>query len=260
MEGEKQGPNYGALGEESVSAQTAGTMNGGPRSSEPAGAVDEGGGEATAIGGSEDVGRSAAHGRDVITTPAVTQSEQRETTGLQFSQPVMVQQGANQTAPDPSVEHLQPPSVSQGPMASSHVVEQMQQHVVVGSYEFSPPEELPERDPGRTSQPGGQAMWLVKLGEFVQKRVSQAGAMVSPLLEQRARGPTSTPRLSPPTSWTGQPTTPPRLFTPSAERQMQQWAQRAPLLHGLVPLSRREWIIDRFFDTRADSFGGAEAC
>eukprot|EP00439_Symbiodinium_sp_Y106_P020836 s5267_g2.t1 len=71
-------------------------------------------------------------------------------------------------------------------------------------------------------------MWMFRLGEFFQRRVSQAAAAVAPVLE-RPRATRAIP--SPPPSWAT-----PRdqaLFTPEAEQVMQQWPQRAPLLHGL---------------------------
>ena len=92
---------------------------------------------------------------------------------------------------------------------------------------ISPPEELPVRSDGAQ---GSQAVWMVRLGEFFQRRVSQAAATVVPVLERPARGRTI---ATPPSSWMT-PTMPKArpLFSPEAERAMQQWPQQAPLLHG----------------------------
>ena len=113
------------------------------------------------------------------------------------------------------------------------VVEQVQQHVAVGEVTFSPPEELPVHDGDRFLNGQGQPVWMVRLGEFLQRRVTQAGALMTPLMEARASrssvAPNRTP-LRPPRSWSGGQSA--SLFTPEAEHVMQQWASQAPLLHG----------------------------
>ena len=66
---------------------------------------------------------------------------------------------------------------------------QTQQRVEVGGFEVSPPDELPsgQQSPGS----GNQAVWFVRLQEFVQKRMSQASAAVmTPIMEARQRTPT----------------------------------------------------------------------
>eukprot|EP00439_Symbiodinium_sp_Y106_P015829 s83_g2.t1 len=94
----------------------------------------------------------------------------------------------------------------------------------------SPPEELPMPEEPR----GNQAVWMVRLGEFFQRRVNQAAAAVAPVLERPSRSALTRSFMTPPSSWNA---TSPRtqqapLFTPEAERTMQQWPQQAPLLHG----------------------------
>ena len=127
---------------------------------------------------------------------------------------------------------VQPPA----PLRSQAVeppgtMEQVTQQVMMGEMNFSPPEDLPGAHDGRASQQSG--LWLFRLGEFVQRRVNQAGAMVSPLLENRPRAepPQQHPNLTPPGSWTAASPRP-RLFTAAAEQQMAQWVRRAPLLYG----------------------------
>ena len=110
-------------------------------------------------------------------------------------------------------------------------VEQAQQRVAMGELTFSPPEEMPNIE-GDREHPAGQPVWIMRLGEFLQRRVTQAGAMMTPLLEARTTRSSNPPRTSlfPPRSWSG--SQPPGLFSPEAERAMQQWASQAPLLHG----------------------------
>ena len=123
-------------------------------------------------------------------------------------------------------------SLQQTPM-----VEHVHHQVDVAEVAFSPPEELPTPESERTSGAQGQPVWMLRLGEFLQRRVSQAGAMMTPILESRATrstgAPTRTPLLPPPRSWSRGPS--PDLFTPEAEHAMQQWASQAPLLHGPQP-------------------------
>ena len=92
----------------------------------------------------------------------------------------------------------------------------------------SPPEDFPVHP----ERPGGtHATWMFRLGKFFQRRVSQAAAAVAPVLERPSRSVRAIP--SPPASWGG--SREPALFTPEAEQVMQQWPQRAPLLHGREP-------------------------
>ena len=88
----------------------------------------------------------------------------------------------------------------------------------VGGFSFSPPEDFPAET--RNADPASQTFWFAKIGEFVQRRVAQAGAAMTPILESRQ-------------SLRQVVTTPPRvqrLFTPEAEQAMSQWTRRAPHL------------------------------
>eukprot|EP00439_Symbiodinium_sp_Y106_P050041 s545_g6.t1 len=89
-------------------------------------------------------------------------------------------------------------------------------------FEFSPPESLPPEQGHQSAS--SQVMWFARIGEFVQRRVAQAGAAMNPLMEARTqRAPTQALRTpSPRTS---------RLFTPEAEQTMTQWTRRAPYLY-----------------------------
>ena len=102
------------------------------------------------------------------------------------------------------------------------------QRVEVGGMEFSPPEDFPTNS-GQQSA-GGQSMWMMRLGEFVQRRVSQAGAMMTPILESR--------NVRTPNQVATPPAQQPGLFTPEAEHAMAQWARRAPHLHSPEPPAR----------------------
>ena len=231
MEGEQHGPSYGSLGD---AGEATSVMNGGARAVEQAEDQGDSRGEVTAMSGANEVDGTTAHGRDVLTTTAPARNVQREAAETGSLQPSASQQSNTETHHAPRLEQIQQP-----PTTSEHV-EQVRQHVSMSGYEFSPPEELPETNSGRPGQASGQAMWLVKLGEFVQKRITQAGAVVSPLLESRSRPSTQPAGLTPPASWSGQQATSTRLFSPAAERQMQQWIQRAPLLHGTPPQPQHE--------------------
>ncbi|OLQ10538.1 hypothetical protein AK812_SmicGene5742 [Symbiodinium microadriaticum] len=231
MEGEQHGPSYGSLGD---AGEATSVMNGGARAVEQAEDQGDSRGEVTAMSGANEVDGTTAHGRDVLTTTAPARNVQREAAETGSLQPSASQQSNTETHHAPRLEQIHQP-----PTTSEHV-EQVRQHVFMSGYEFSPPEELPETNSGRPGQASGQAMWLVKLGEFVQKRITQAGAVVSPLLESRSRPSAQPARLTPPASWSGQQATSTRLFSPAAERQMQQWIQRAPLLHGTPPQPQHE--------------------
>ena len=131
---------------------------------------------------------------------------------------------------------LQPPAQQAYAAAASAagtfspLVGQVHQRMTVGEVAFSPPEELQGYEGERLQQP---PVWIMRLGEFLQRRVTQAGAMMTPLLEARnprSSNPSRSPLPQPPRSWSG--SQPPGLFTPEAERVMQQWANQAPLLHG----------------------------
>ena len=113
-----------------------------------------------------------------------------------------------------------------GGMMGQHDATVTLQQVTTRVVTTSPPEDLP----APPDQPhGAQAMWIARLGEFFQRRVTQAAAAVAPVLE---RSPRPNFRAIPPapSSWGVSREAP--LFTPEAEQVMQQWPQRAPLLHG----------------------------
>ena len=90
-----------------------------------------------------------------------------------------------------------------------------------GVFAFSPPEELPQEVRG--SDVAGQSFWFARIGEFVQRRVAQAGAAMSPILESRSRGTLRQVVTSPPRAQ--------RFFSPEAEQAMSQWTRRAPHLY-----------------------------
>ena len=76
-----------------------------------------------------------------------------------------------------------------------HVAEHVHQRVIVEGMTFSPPEELPSHDhedarAGHGSS-GGQPAWFMRFGEYLQKRATQAGSMMSPLLDPAPRTPTA---------------------------------------------------------------------
>ena len=117
-----------------------------------------------------------------------------------------------------------------------HVAEHVHQRVIVEGMTFSPPEELPSHDhedarAGHGSS-GGQPAWFMRFGEYLQKRATQAGSMMSPLLDPAPRTPTASyPTVTTPTRRTPNPPQP-RLFTAAAEQRMKQWVRQAPLLYG----------------------------
>ena len=100
---------------------------------------------------------------------------------------------------------------------------------------FSPPEELSGRSNlGGSVSPTATAtvretVWLTRLGEFLHRRVSQASAIMSPMLDT-SRHQLEAPRV--PSSWVdggGQQPTP--LFGREQVQAMSQWPEQAPLLH-----------------------------
>ena len=125
-------------------------------------------------------------------------------------------------AQQPMSMPLRPPAPS-----STQVMESMQS--VTMRMTTSPPEELPGPAEGR----GNQSVWMVRLGEFFQRRINQATAAVAPVLERPPRGPARS-LTTPPSSWASVSPRVPQLplFGQEAERTMQQWPQQAPLLYG----------------------------
>ena len=110
------------------------------------------------------------------------------------------------------------------------VMEHVSQQVTVGEVSFSPPEELHahEGDPPASAQ--GHPLWVLRLGEFLQRRVSQAGAIMSPLMEARtSRTTQATARspLMPPRSWSGDYQS--GLFSPDAREDYAAVGLPSPL-------------------------------
>ncbi|CAE7769634.1 GIP [Symbiodinium sp. CCMP2592] len=174
----------------------------------------------------QDVGVSSVVAGENIQPPVVEQ-EPREAATLEA--PSMGQQGAGTALPVGSEAPAALGSFGSGSASTSQMVyTQVGQRVEVGGMEFSPPEDFPSNSAQQGT--GAQNLWIMRLGEFVQRRVSQAGAMMTPILESRhARTPNqvATP-----------PARQPRLFTPEAEHAMAQWARRAPHLHTPEPPAR----------------------
>ncbi|CAE7246860.1 TY2B-DR3 [Symbiodinium sp. CCMP2456] len=110
--------------------------------------------------------------------------------------------------------------VPQGSAQSVPVISAMPSRVETGGFEFSPPEELPDSMSTETSN---QTFWFAKIGEFVQRRVAQAGAAMTPILESGQRRSTRQVLTTPPRSQ--------RLFSTEAEQAMTQWTRRAPHLY-----------------------------
>ena len=106
-----------------------------------------------------------------------------------------------------------------GPQDATVTLQQVTTRVVT----TSPPEDLPLHHPQEQYQ-GGQAMWMSRLGEFFQRRVSQAAAVVAPVLE---RSPRPVMRAIPqaPSSW-GAPATP--LFSPRGRADYAAVAPTSP--------------------------------
>ena len=155
MEGETEGPNYGAtmIGppglsrENQLPAGASVVMNGaseGPRGStepqEPMGPLDQ-------------------HAEPAM--PSTSEHTLPELPGVHVRG-----SGIPQQEPEPTFVHAQ-------------------QHVEVGGFEFSPPEELPA---GSSPGAGIQAMWFMRLQEFVQRRIEPGGCCSD---DPVARGPTA---------------------------------------------------------------------
>ena len=137
------------------------------------------------------------------------------------------------TRPAPSVTpspvggsfEYQEAMVLRGPSGQGHAVQAGEGVNMAAN--ISPPEELPS---AFASLPSPQAVWMMRLGEFFQRRVSQATAFME--RQGRVQGPRTIPPA--PQSWSGN--TP--LFTPEEnERTHQRWQSQAPLLHGPRPVS-----------------------
>ena len=197
LEGEVSGPSYDA-----VSSQQDALQDGVAASSQP---VMNGAG--TAGMGSVSGGNQAT-----MSLPAGTSSPPPAAEFLSDSGPLIRDdQGPSVSADAPQEVPVVDVGLSQGSVQGH---ERM--------FEFSPPESLPPEQGHQSAS--SQVMWFARIGEFVQRRVAQAGAAMNPLMEARTqRAPTQALRTpSPRTS---------RLFTPEAEQTMTQWTRRAPYLY-----------------------------
>ena len=200
---------------------------------------------------------AAADESSVVTTTGAVPPPRDEPPPLGPSQLASVEQTMSSGVPyDPLARPS--PTVRSQVVEPSSTMEQVTQQVMMGEVNFSPPEDLPGAHDARASQQNG--LWLFRLGEFVQRRVSQAGAMVSPLLENRSRPepPQQHPNLTPPGSWTAASPRP-RLFTAAAEQQMAQWVRKAPLLYGASHQQPQSASSREVADTGADRYRSSEA-
>ena len=200
LEGETNGPNYEAVASDSAQRQD-----------DPAAA----GSEPTMNGTSAVAGvEPGEQAQPTLLQPTAAPYLQEVSGFLDASVPV---NRDDQGPPDTS-DIRQPPGLTAG-------VWDGVQRREVGGFEFSPPEAFPDQPASSTNPPVSQAMWFTRIGEFVQRRVAQAGAAMTPILEssrgQRVSGQavtTPSPRV-------------PRLFSPEAENAMSQWTRRAPHLY-----------------------------
>ena len=168
----------------------------------------------------------ALDGASAYTTDSVRAPITTQPTATQLQQ-----QAASAAA---YVENTVLPPFSTPAVATEHVAHQ----VTVEGVTFSPPEELPRFDSSAGAGNSAPNVWFMRLGEFLPRRVSQAGAsLMTPLIEARTAAratPPSRAPMSPPRSWqdgAGRQ----GLMTPEAESAMQQWERRwrrqGPLLN-----------------------------
>ena len=153
------------------------------------------------------------------------------------------QQSLLQAEPLEQHVHQQQP-LQTAPATVSEQGSQIERMFASAHVEFSPPEEIPEQNHQSRPGSGGQMMWMMRLGEFFQRRVSQAGAIVTPTMDQARTGRTtvaaSTPVPPTPMSWSS--ASPPLrepLFAPDIQQRMQQWATRPSLINP-QPNGQRE--------------------
>ena len=231
LEGEGDGPDYGTMGVSVAEGQGTSLANGSNASGAVVTSERVVGEVGVAVGEQRPlVSAVAADESSVVITTGAVPPPRDEPPPLGPSQLASVEQTMSSGVPyDPLARPS--PTVRSQVVEPSSTMEQVTQQVMMGEVNFSPPEDLPGAHDARASQQNG--LWLFRLGEFVQRRVSQAGAMVSPLLENRSRPepPQQHPNLTPPGSWTAASPRP-RLFTAAAEQQMAQWVRKAPLLYG----------------------------
>ena len=183
--------------------------------------------EPTGHGARDEEQRTLYPYRAQVNEHSVPQQQQQQQV-LQQSSPIRDFLGVPADAPQQQQQQGVPHRQAQQPggMMGQHDATVTLQQVTTRVVTTSPPEDLP----APPDQPhGAQAMWIARLGEFFQRRVTQAAAAVAPVLE---RSPRPNFRAIPPapSSWGASREAP--LFTPEAEQVMQQWPKRAPLLHG----------------------------
>ena len=226
----------------SPSTQTAlfaGTMLEGETAGPLYGSAEQGV-SVSAVNGSGNVVFSASDGAEpssVFVAPAVDGASAYTTDSVRApitTQPTTTQLQQQAASAAAYAENTVLPPFNTPAVATEHVAHQ----VTVEGVTFSPPEELPRFDGSTGTSSSAPNVWFMRLGEFLQRRVSQAGAsLVTPLIEARtaarATPPSRTP-LSPPRSWqdgAGRQ----GLMTPEAESAMQQWERRwrrqGPLLN-----------------------------
>ena len=246
LEGETAGPSYGTEGRERGQLLLNGPISSGPAFAGYGSAdrSDAGQGPLESVTVSDDVMQESAqdiHGAHNAHRQIEQQQKQQPTTlpnpSEAVSTPLLRSHFPGDPSPLPSpapvplrVHAQDRAGQPRGSQTPSQVVESTQSVTV--RMTTSPPEELPDQNETR----GTQAVWMVRLGEFFQRRVNQAAAVVAPVLERPSRSAMTRPFMTPPSSWT-MPS--PRaqqapLFSQEAERAMQQWPQQAPLLHGSV--------------------------
>ena len=258
LEGEVNGPAYGEAGRPAAGSVSEPLVNGripAVQGGEDYGATVQAAGHEDETGVSASLGMprsESAHHVHENTTRAQDNMRQQQSTSTQHgapmpNTPVPVQppQGQQQLHEVPPVHERQPsatqerggmqqldpgPGPREAPVESGVQVNRMGQGMPTRMI-TSPPEELPSPvDGARPSQ----AVWMLRLGEFFQRRVTQAAAVVGPVLERPQRSSVAVTTPAPPTSWTTPraPVQEQPLFTPEDEQVMQQWTQRAPLLYG----------------------------
>ena len=249
LEGEAAGPRYGSSGA-ADNREDQGLVNG---PSAPRTAVASYGYAETARDGQQDCGAASVSelearesaqdiqdAQGMHHAPAHTQQQHQQQPVASSSLPetanasLRQEQSLSDPPPRPIPEPLRPDqyiqtlSPARPQLLQPQVIESTQS--VTMRVETSPPEELP----GQEDLRGNQSVWMVRLGEFFQRRVNQAAAVVAPVLERPNRGALTRPFMTPPSSWTAPSprTQAAPLFDAEATRTMQQWPQQAPLLHG----------------------------
>ena len=223
LEGEQQGPDYGSFANGEIRAETsAAEEQVAPQGQQTSDVMSE-----VKAGPSVD-GLDTVRGQG----PAQTADPARVQSSASSVLPQQQQIFTDVTLPVRDRLPTQPQQLPE----QHHVAEHVHQRVIMEGMTFSPPEELPSHDHGEAraghGSSGGQPAWFMRFGEYLQKRVTPAGSMMSPLLDPAPRTPTASyPTVTTPTQRTPNPPQP-RLFTAAAEQRMKQWVRQAPLLYG----------------------------